>query len=565
MKMRWLLPVLVVLSAGLPAAVLAGVAPRLCADADLVDLPRAGLRWQEDAAQTVAPIAYYRFRDAGLTPLFARPATIKYPPGAVDTYGFYVWFVVNAEGRVTCASLLSQDRKTPPVMNYKRQAFLDSVGDWRFKPFHDHDETTSVVSLLEVSEEEAPDSHVAMPTGDPAQTTVTFTMHSSFLYGAYHVELHGDGTAIYSYDDYDDSIGPQPYHLDPAAVQGLLAKAKTADFWSLPDLYRGWPNDYWSSVERINITVGGKTKGVTHYFDGPAGAPKALSDLSGEIMKVARVDFWRYPTLETIAQLKRNGYDFSSASAGHLLQDLTRIKRVKDEVLFTIMDSGAPLDARRYESSARGYNSLLDTALAAGRVEMARRLIAAGGLLKKGELDPVKVDHAFGQAIDSGDLAAVELILPFHPSLTYADPDDPTVQVSIIRKLGDDIFCEEPSIAIAQRLIALGADVNARLADGTTLLHSCAATPAFATFLLDHGANVNAADKEGWTPLASTYDEEVALLLLARGADPRLGKTGYCLRYYIKHNRWRVVKAWLESHGFSDVLVAQPDDDKPLS
>ena len=77
---------------------------------------------------------------------------------------------------------------------------------------------------------------------------------------------------------------------------------------------------------------------------------------------------------------------------------------------------------------------------------------------------------------------------------------------------------------IADLLIAKGANVDARDKSGATPLHQAAlkGNLAFATLLLQHGADVNARDGDGATPLhnaALSGRREVAVLLLDKGAD----------------------------------------------
>jgi cytohesin len=77
---------------------------------------------------------------------------------------------------------------------------------------------------------------------------------------------------------------------------------------------------------------------------------------------------------------------------------------------------------------------------------------------------------------------------------------------------------------IADLLIAKGANVEARDKNGATPLHQAAlkGNLAFATLLLQHGADVNARDGDGATPLhnaALSGHRELAALLLDKGAD----------------------------------------------
>ena len=73
-------------------------------------------------------------------------------------------------------------------------------------------------------------------------------------------------------------------------------------------------------------------------------------------------------------------------------------------------------------------------------------------------------------------------------------------------------------------LLEFGADVNAKNKDGWTPLHDAAAPNAVrvAQLLISHGADVNARGKNGRTPLhqaARGYAAEAARLLIDRGAD----------------------------------------------
>ncbi len=81
-------------------------------------------------------------------------------------------------------------------------------------------------------------------------------------------------------------------------------------------------------------------------------------------------------------------------------------------------------------------------------------------------------------------------------------------------------------VAGAQRLMALGVDVNAQDKNGLTPLHAAANHRSYevAELLISQGANVNAQDKNGLTPLhvAANFSAHVAHLLMQHGADVML-------------------------------------------
>lgn len=76
-------------------------------------------------------------------------------------------------------------------------------------------------------------------------------------------------------------------------------------------------------------------------------------------------------------------------------------------------------------------------------------------------------------------------------------------------------------------MLAHGADIQARTANGRTALHFASVIGRVATmeWLLQHGANINAQDKLGQTPLLLATQNDTtsaAHLLLMKGADPNM-------------------------------------------
>ena len=78
---------------------------------------------------------------------------------------------------------------------------------------------------------------------------------------------------------------------------------------------------------------------------------------------------------------------------------------------------------------------------------------------------------------------------------------------------------EAGDVEKVRRLIAEGADVNAKGRDGGAPLHAAADEPEVAKLLIENGANVNAKALDDDTPLHQADEPEVTALLLANGAN----------------------------------------------
>ena len=464
---EWLLSSSIVV-AGFAFISPANAAPPVCTAAAIENLPSPGYTFGEVKGKQSSYFKGQQF----LTALFSMPS-IQYPFGSLNVYGFNLTFVVGADGKVECASVKPEYRATGPALNEVRKKFLENVSYWKFVPYMVDGKAARVLETFQIVEEELPRAHIDMPVGDPKTVTITQDVHPWLAsFGPYHVELHGDGTAIYMSQSPDDPLGPQSYRVDPKAVMTLVTEAKAADFWSLRDRYFS-PNvekdD--TSFERLNITLGGVTKSLTDHSEHESGLPQKAVALQTNVMQAANIDFWQSPTLATLEQLRANGYDFHAKPAGRLLLQMTQNGNVKDDAVLALMKLGAPLDAEGHNTYTGIFQNVLEAAFGNGRTEVAARLISNGALRTDGKIDQDKVNAAFEEAVNSANLAAVDQVLQFKPDMTYPDDDEPDIKVSVILKLGDTYSRDRQRLAVAQRLLDLGADINTKTSGGTTLLH----------------------------------------------------------------------------------------------
>jgi ankyrin repeat protein len=102
---------------------------------------------------------------------------------------------------------------------------------------------------------------------------------------------------------------------------------------------------------------------------------------------------------------------------------------------------------------------------------------------------------------------------------------------------------------LARQLLDLGADINARDKNGKTPLHEVTKNKAFAKFLIDHGADINARDRRGQTILHIVaywadleQSREFAQFLIACGANKSIknnrGQTPYDVAVERGHSKF---------------------------
>lgn len=205
-------------------------------------------------------------------------------------------------------------------------------------------------------------------------------------------------------------------------------------------------------------------------------------------------------SLETVRILIDNGGDVRRMyPSGRTPLHIAALNGRAD-VAGLLVDRGADVEARD-----RGGMAPLDLAIARSHIGVAGLLLDAGAKPSAAQLR---------SALKADRTAILKLLIP-HASEALA----PLLKDALARHRADTV----------DLLLAAGADVNARDEAGFTPLHDAAlaGNAAAVRMLLDHGADINLGDKEnGATALymaATMGREEVVTLLLDKGADPGKG------------------------------------------
>jgi ankyrin repeat protein len=134
---------------------------------------------------------------------------------------------------------------------------------------------------------------------------------------------------------------------------------------------------------------------------------------------------------------------------------------------------------------------------------------------------PMPTDEELIKAVRFGNVTQVKVLLE-----QGANPCAPDEMLG--NALDHALYRDD--VKKAELLVSYMPDVNQKGLFELTALHQAASSASIVasevcTFLLDHGADINAMDREGWTPLMKAVDSKnfnIARLLLERGADTAL-------------------------------------------
>ncbi len=499
-----------------------------------------------------------------------RLGPVDYPAGTTHVnFAFSVAYVVDETGHVSC---ISTGESGPPFKNFKltarltpqRQALLDRLAATVFTPFITDGKAEKVRVENDVDEQELPASYVAPPLGDPTTAVIQLDMSGHRTpYHTYSMTIIGDGTVHFDPAEY--WLGKKGYRIAPEKVQTLLDMAKTADFWSLknvylpemepdkPEFYSG----HFGYFKRVTITLGGRTKSVSIYDWGNPGAPLASRHLMDDMAVLAGRDIWYEGVhTETISLLAENGFDFTSKKGGQLLVEATATHNVSDTEIYGLIARGTPQDFV-YSGYFILDTSFIDAAISARRSEMVDNLIKQGTLLTNSKPDPIKVTRAYAKAASIGASDIMLKIAPFHPALVYHQKD-----VYAPGKTRDEVFpiitlantdgFDPPladRIAVIQQLLDAGADINSRDSNGESLLDQAAGSAQgddqgvdYVRWLLAHGAVADA------FVLLSLYDEDLKIQILEAGIALDAKTLSEVVIDAEAHHDDKVI-AWLKAHG----------------
>lgn len=427
------------------------------------------------------------------------------------------------------------------------------VHEWKFTPF----EVKGKAATAEIEEyidlvppERLPKNHVTPPVLRP-DSNVTITLSRSGCYGtcpSYTVTVSTDGI-VFDGSGFVAASGKHTDTVDADAVRKLAERFIAADFYSMD-------SDYVASVTdnptcELSIAIDGREKQVLDYVGSWVGMPAVITELEDEVDTFARTQRWIEGSEGLVQALQAEKFDFQTFTAQVALKEAAN--RGQTATVRELLKAGVPLqplpapkssepymsvpfDDVGWLTAASGHPDILEILISAkasshdqkdkdlalagaahtGNLEATRALITYGAN-PNANLSKVRaVGSVLIEAAESGNPDVVREILRYHPKLETRDGEGKTAMFAA----GDyrDSDKEGARVECVRLLAEAGANVNARDKDGNTPLHETFLTDVEEE-LLKLGANVNARNDDGETPIFTTVDDDAIPVFIAHGAD----------------------------------------------
>jgi hypothetical protein len=440
------------------------------------------------------------------------------------------------------------------------------VSKWKFTPFEKNEKpvTAEIEEYIDlVPPERLPRKHVAPPVLRP-KSRIEVTLQRTGCYGScpsYTVTLGSDGI-VFEGGGFVVASGRHTDSVDASDVRKLAKQFIAADFYSMDSEYRASVTDNPTYI--LSIDIDGRKKVVEDYVGQWEGMPAVISDLEDEVDALARTERWIKGSEGLVSALQDERFNFHTFEA----QEMLRAAATRGEVLTVCellgsdvplyplpppksanSDSGtAPLhggwlffaarqpevlqiliDAKASKDDQLDKDQALVNAARSGKVVAARALIAYGAnpntdlrkltITEEGggmTMERQSAGSMLIYAAESGNPEMVREMLRYRPNLEARDPEGKTAMFLA----GEYRYNDENGkrVECVRLLVEAGADVNARDNEGNTPLHGIFLNDVEEE-LLRLGANVNARNNEGETPIFTNVSDDAISLFIQHGAD----------------------------------------------
>jgi hypothetical protein len=202
--------------------------------------------------------------------------------------GVRLTLIIGTDGNVISAN----------VTEGPKEFYAEAIGlaqAWKYKPFlrGGHPIVAQIQDKVAIlPPERLPSTHVPFPTVEDWKSLV-ITLERTGCYGtcpSYKVEIHGDGTVLYTGKAFVAVSGKHSGRITQSSVLQLLEGFRAADYFSLDDTYIWGITDL--STYITSIAFDSVHKSVVDYAGEHAGMPDAVRELEETIDQIVGSETW---------------------------------------------------------------------------------------------------------------------------------------------------------------------------------------------------------------------------------------------------------------------------------
>jgi hypothetical protein len=428
--------------------------------------------------------------------------------------------LVDEEGVVTSADFKSGPREFRDEAHRAAQAV-------RFRPFERDGRPVRVRVALDVwsrpSDYAGPADRVIPGYTDPSSIVVALARRPCLgTCPHYRVELRGDGEVRYQGDGEVVVPGRHRWRIDPAKIAPLLDLFRRADYFKLDGFYVYPATDLPTYITRLS--VGDRHKFVLNYGGsfGEAMAstrregespdmPPIVMEIEDAIDEVSGVRSFVEGDENTVPRLREERWNFRSRAAGDGLRML--LADCKTSVAREFIAAGAPVS-----EIGKGFGAALPISLAAycDDIGLVRLMISRGALERRKD-----AESFLWSASGSGNVELVRLALKFYGNVRVRGEEGYSLlhrAAGSYANEGDPNARNFDAVKVIDALVAAGADPDARDDEGRTPLFE-ANEPEVVHALVRQGADPKVRDMYGRTPLFGEYFASTKAAFIAAGVD----------------------------------------------
>jgi ankyrin repeat protein len=438
----------------------------------------------------------------------------------------------------------------------------DEVRQWKFTPFEENGKavTAEVEEYIDlVPPERQPKIHVAAPVLRP-NSKVAITLSRTGCFGScpsYTVTV-STGGIVFAGGGYVVASGKHTDTVDANELRKLAKRFVTA----VDSSYTASVTDNPTYI--LSMAIDGHEKKLEDYVGSWVGMPAVITELENAVDTFAQTERWIGGSDGLVEALQRESFNFQSFEAQLMLKEAA--SRGGTDTVRQLLEAGVPLEPLQAAKPKKGYTAvpfeavgwlnaagshpealqvLLDAgaskddqsdkdlalvgAARSGHVEAARALIAYGANPNADLSQQIVTEGAGGMTVqgngagsvllyaaESGNPEMVREILRYQPKLEMRDHAGKTALFAAgDYREGDK---DGARVECSRLLVQAGADVNARDKEGNTPLHETFLTDVEEE-LLKLGADVNARNNDGETPIFTTVDDDAIPLFIEYGVD----------------------------------------------